>query len=287
MADVKRYFNRAFASPEKPAAADTERANLIVDSIPLDTRSVLDVGCGTGFVAGTIARRFPVSGMELTEAGVALTRSIGLTCHQASIDKIPCADRSVDLVVVSEVLEHLDDPTYAKARSELQRVADRYILVTVPNRDYFPYERRECPRCRSVAVPWGHIRLFDSNVLVGLFDSFELCEFREFGPRIVDRGALGARALNWPERLLRRPVIRGMSCPVCKYEEVERRPDTRPTVNSAIVRPVATLGYTLRFLAGRLSPKCPRWILALYRRDALDEVRRPAVMVPPVPSAAE
>ena len=266
MADVKEYFNRMFAVQSEPTATDIDRAHVIANLIPADVKSVLDVGCGTGLVTREIAMRYPVVGVELSKTGVATVRSMGIECCQGNVSRIPRADRSADLVLASEVLEHLDDSLYAAARRELPRVADRYILITVPNQDYFPYLRQECPRCRSMIVPWGHIRSFNHTIMPGLFAGFELCELREFGPRIVNRGSLLSRLLSWPESL-QQPLLYGMICSICKYQELKHKSTKRPTIAFAIRHPFSTFTHGLRFLSVRLSPKCPRWLLALYQRS--------------------
>jgi ubiquinone/menaquinone biosynthesis C-methylase UbiE len=52
-----------------------------------------------------------------------------------SIYDIPFKDRSFDLVICNEVLEHVDDP--GKALSELERVTKKYCLISVPHEPWF------------------------------------------------------------------------------------------------------------------------------------------------------
>ena len=58
-------------------------------------------------------------------------RSIGVDAELYDGRQIPMEDRSVDTVMLLEVLEHLDDP--AGLLREARRVARQGVLVTTPN----------------------------------------------------------------------------------------------------------------------------------------------------------
>lgn len=97
-------------------------------------RSVLEVGCGEGLLARELLgraprpERFVASDLELDRIAPGLDPAIELV--QASIYDLPFADRSFDLVVCCEVLEHVEEP--GRAMAELARVADRRVLVSTP-----------------------------------------------------------------------------------------------------------------------------------------------------------
>jgi ubiquinone/menaquinone biosynthesis C-methylase UbiE len=54
---------------------------------------------------------------------------------QASIYDLPYKNNSFDVILCTEVLEHLDDPK--DAINELFRVSRKYVLLSVPNEPIF------------------------------------------------------------------------------------------------------------------------------------------------------
>lgn len=95
--------------------------------------SVLDVGCGEGLLADHLIRlhrpaRFEACDVDLARLAPGLHPDLHF--QTASIYHLPHPDRSVDLVIACEVLEHLDDP--AAGLRELARVARRAVLLSTP-----------------------------------------------------------------------------------------------------------------------------------------------------------
>lgn len=54
---------------------------------------------------------------------------------QGDITRMPFCDHSFDIVICTEVLEHLEKP--GAALKELKRVAKKFILITVPHEPWF------------------------------------------------------------------------------------------------------------------------------------------------------
>ena len=98
--------------------------------------SALDVGCGRGNLTAALARSGIVSkGIDLDEDSTATAERThaDLPCAFATADVADAPDSSYDLVVLSEVLEHLADPS--EMVRQLARVSrpDGLVVVTVPN----------------------------------------------------------------------------------------------------------------------------------------------------------
>ncbi|MGH7439909.1 MAG: class I SAM-dependent methyltransferase, partial [Polyangiaceae bacterium] len=93
--------------------------------------SVLEVGCGEGRLAQHLVTRAPrPERFVITDTDlVCLAPDLDplLEARSASVYELPFEDRSFDLVVCCEVLEHLHEPS--RGLAEVARVARRAVLV--------------------------------------------------------------------------------------------------------------------------------------------------------------
>jgi ubiquinone/menaquinone biosynthesis C-methylase UbiE len=112
--------------------------NFILDSININT--VLDVGCGEGYVTNHIKQYkndIYVEGIDFYDEVIETAKSLHpeIKFSKGSIYKLPYNAKTFDLLVVSEVLEHLEQPE--KAIDEIKRVSKKYFIITVPNEPLF------------------------------------------------------------------------------------------------------------------------------------------------------
>ena len=106
----------------------------------INPESILDVGCGEGFTLRKIKDLGigkKLEGIEYLDRAIQLGKEQNPDIHikQGSIYKLPYKDNSFDLVICTEVLEHLEEPE--KALQELIRVSRKNLLLTVPNEPFF------------------------------------------------------------------------------------------------------------------------------------------------------
>jgi SAM-dependent methyltransferase len=95
---------------------------------------VVEVGAGEGRVTERIVERFPdasVVGLDLPDDDLAGEWSeLGLPMFFGDVTRLPFPDRSVDVVVGLEVLEHVPEPGLALA--EIARVCADTAVLSVP-----------------------------------------------------------------------------------------------------------------------------------------------------------
>ena len=107
----------------------------------LAVRTLLDVGCAEGFALNHILRRssLPLSALGVDIDSEALERGRALhptlPFQVADIYHLPFGNRSFDLVLCLQVLEHLSSPE--EALSELLRVSRAFCLLSVPHEPFF------------------------------------------------------------------------------------------------------------------------------------------------------
>ncbi len=106
----------------------------------LKVDSVLDVGCGEGFTLqklyeNKIGRK--LEGIDYQQIAIELGKKLhpNLVLKQGDIYKLPYKDNSFDLIICTEVLEHLKDPK--QALKEISRASKKYLVLSVPNEPFF------------------------------------------------------------------------------------------------------------------------------------------------------
>lgn len=115
-----------------------------ISRIP-DIQSVLDVGCGSGFLALHLAAQGieQVVGVDPVEnriEGAKLLRDLsGLSCDFAVMgaEALHFPDKSFDVVVTSYALEQCQE-IIEGAIAELLRVARKYVILVEPSAEFFP-----------------------------------------------------------------------------------------------------------------------------------------------------
>lgn len=106
---------------------------------------VLDAGCGDGTILYLLKENyiFEPYGIDISQNAVkkAIERGIDAQVSDLS-ERIPFPDESFDLIICSEVLEHLYFPE--KALREINRVAknDAIIIFSIPNIAYIQHRIR-------------------------------------------------------------------------------------------------------------------------------------------------
>lgn len=138
-----------------------------LDRLPF--ANFLDVGCADGYLLHLVTSLYkvPVVGSELSVR--ALTRAKELFTVSgiaADAHDLPFADNSFELVLCSEVLEHVTDPR--KVVAELARVSSRWVILTTPAAWSLSEQERHCTHLDS-GEPHRHLHLFTEANIRDLF----------------------------------------------------------------------------------------------------------------------
>lgn len=127
---LKKYLINNFFDTFKCLLPDVKASDMIAE-----------IGCAEGTMLQTIAQHYPKNGLmacdldeeEITKAKKkfsSLDDKVRFSVQNAE-SLTEYKDNSFELVVCCEVLEHVVNP--AQALSELVRISNRYLLVSVPN----------------------------------------------------------------------------------------------------------------------------------------------------------
>lgn len=125
---------------------------------------VLNIGIGAGVVERTLSKRgWHVAALDPSrEAAAALARE-GIDARCGYAQDMPFGAASFDVVIASEVLEHINAEVREHVLAETRRVlAERgYFIGSVPYRENLADGEVICPDCGKVFHRWGHVESFD------------------------------------------------------------------------------------------------------------------------------
>lgn len=251
---------RAPLSPfERPAIWDRcssreeQRIAATVDLVPPSLDSVLDVGCGDGRLLHVLARRARRAvGVDLHLEPL---RRLKVRSVAGSAVQLPFRDCTFDLVLATEILEHLFPQDRQLAIAEMRRVSRELILISVPYRENLLEEVCRCAECGREFHRYGHLDAFDRDSVgkwgVGLIPErvatiVPIAKAHRLPPLYWLRYRVG-RSYQWDG---------DARCPNCGGE-AEHKPGN-------------VVGRATRALIGRMNRLVPLteegWLVALFRK---------------------
>jgi SAM-dependent methyltransferase len=155
-----------------------EKAKLFLSVIPADVKTILDVGCGNGAITNFLASHFEVTGVDRSAEALKFVKTSKIQC---SCDDMPFRANSFDLVLSSEMLEHLEDKIYSNTINEIRRVSKKYILISVPDQENLERDMICCPYCGFTYNKNYHLRSIGKNDLVRVMTGYKLKRFMNGG----------------------------------------------------------------------------------------------------------
>lgn len=162
MADnFQNYYQREDLWSAEVVTPHGAVASEIIAMLPAEAGSILDVGCGNGAISNAISDRV-VIGSDIALAAIKHMRHPACL---ADIGEMPFADDSFDLVMATDVLEHIPDSQYAKACAEIARISRRWILIAVPYRELLDSATVDCAACGKLYHVHWHQRSYDESFL--------------------------------------------------------------------------------------------------------------------------
>ena len=181
------------------------RLSYLVKKIAPGSR-VLNIGVGSGvFERLGLARGIDIHCIDPSKRAIESLREklgIGEKARVGYSQEIPFCDHYFDVVVMSEVLEHLTDDVLERTIAEVHRVlADPskggggVFIGTVPAREKLLDQATVCPCCGNKFHRWGHHQTFDLPRLRGMLG--HLFQFRY----LTERTFVSWKDLNWKGKM--------------------------------------------------------------------------------------
>lgn len=102
---------------------------MVTPIVPGDT--VLDVGCNSGYIVDFVPVNCEVYGVDVSEELVKRAKRRLRGAKVAPAERLPHLDKSMDVVILGEILEHVHDPVVVLR--EAGRVARRIVTGSTPH----------------------------------------------------------------------------------------------------------------------------------------------------------
>jgi len=229
----------------------------IIDWIPNDVKSIVDIGCGNGIITNVLGDFYDVTGVDRSTNAL---KSVQTKKIASGADSIPLDNHEFDLVFSSELLEHLDDEVLLGAVSEIKRLSKKYIFITVPNDENPDKLSIRCPECNYTYNSPNHLRRFKVQNFKELFPEYKILKTLAFGSKV--------RYYN-PTILKLKKNLTPPSAWVPKYWVEESKRDTVcPNCEHEFnypyrFNPIATVLDVINVV---ISPKKPSWLFVLMEK---------------------
>lgn len=142
---------------------------------------VLNIGVGSGYLESLLNQRgvivHTLDPDKSMIARISEEQGMGGRAKEGYCDAIPFPTGFFDYVIMTEVLEHIEDEYLEASLQEVKRVLKRsgFFLGTVPYRENLYDSEVLCPNCGSQFHRWGHVQSFDLLALKNLLNQ---CEFK-------------------------------------------------------------------------------------------------------------
>ncbi len=244
----------------------------------LEFSSLLDVGAGTGWLSQMVANEFgaSVAAVDLSgELCVWARRAFAVPAYVANAAALPFEDDAFDVVLCSEVIEHVEFP--AAALGELRRVAKKAVIVTTQESCLQGWRRRllvsaseDAPHAeRNYFLPQDLADFFGRRCRVGrmmnlperirLFDFRSIEDLKRCVLEITEPGAFGGGSYG---------LI--AVAPLC---ELPSRPaGDRQALLDAVIASDRTLGGASGYRTN--------WNPPVFRREAVATLATPRPVCP-------
>lgn len=159
------FYNQNDCWEEKISENDLDRIEKTVSLIPKGIKSILDIGCGSGDLANGLGKKYEIVGLDISRKALEL---LNVPSIIATASRLPFKSSSFDLIICTELIEHLPYSLYRDVLGEIIRVADRYIIIGVPNKEQLTLSMCTCYVCKRKFHINYHLRSFALETLKDL-----------------------------------------------------------------------------------------------------------------------
>ncbi|MFC1608239.1 class I SAM-dependent methyltransferase [Candidatus Latescibacterota bacterium] len=137
------------------------RLDFILDMLTYDRAIILDVGCGPGVQFISHTKQHDFTGIDISAVTLKKAQKNGYktVCYDLS-KGLPFEKNSFDIVILSDILEHLMDPLYLMNEAKRVLKENGKLIISVPNH-FFLLNRLRILCGYGLILPWENHQLYN------------------------------------------------------------------------------------------------------------------------------
>ena len=136
--------------------------------IPENADTVLDVGCSSGTILNELKNRNRV-GIDCSRTALSQVKAEKIL---GDIGRLPFVSDCFDVIVSTEVIEHLDDSTFHLFIKEINHLRPKIIVITAPFEEDLCGGLSQCKKCGWTFHIAHHRRSVSPDVVDNLFPNY-------------------------------------------------------------------------------------------------------------------
>jgi hypothetical protein len=234
-----------------------QRIRNLFEIIPNFGESALEIGARHDVITKEIARKFKtVFALDIITPE---TKIINVDKIQGDLIQLPFEDNCVDIVICTEVLEHIPTMSLKCACNELSRVAKKYIIIGVPYKQDLREGKTSCSNCGKTNPPWNHFNSFSESSLLKLFPQetairIEFIGKAKNGTNILSEKLMDLAGNPWGSYHYEN------KCPYCGFRLAS------PPSQVFIQKIVSKLGVLITSVQKKFIQEKPKWIHVVLKK---------------------
>ncbi|MEP7265830.1 MAG: class I SAM-dependent methyltransferase [Bacteroidota bacterium] len=142
---------------------------IIASHVPPNAETILDVGCGNGWVANLFSGKQNVISMDISSINAIKVHHANKNKNHnslvADIYHLPLKPESIDCIIASEIIEHVADPELFISKLYHVLKPGGTLIITTPYKEKIEYYL--CVHCNKPTPKNAHLHSFDEKVISG------------------------------------------------------------------------------------------------------------------------